>query len=43
MQKALSQVHWDQEGFIERDGVYNWRKKARVLPPGEWWWKGEGG
>ena len=22
VQKDLSQVHWDQESFIERDGVY---------------------
>jgi radical S-adenosyl methionine domain-containing protein 2 len=26
VKKALSQVFWDKESFIERDGIYDWTK-----------------
>ncbi|OCL08696.1 hypothetical protein AOQ84DRAFT_292603, partial [Glonium stellatum] len=35
VQKALSQVHWDQESFAERGGIYDWTKEAGVSSSGE--------
>ncbi|KXX78402.1 Radical S-adenosyl methionine domain-containing protein 2 [Madurella mycetomatis] len=34
VQKALSQVRWDQEAFYERGGVYDWSKEMSDEKPG---------
>jgi radical S-adenosyl methionine domain-containing protein 2 len=31
VQKAIKQVRWDQDGFRERGGVYNWSKEAEKM------------
>jgi radical S-adenosyl methionine domain-containing protein 2 len=28
VQKALSQVHWDEEGFRARGGLYDWSRST---------------
>lgn len=34
VEKALSQVRWDQEAFVERGGVYDWSKEISDEKPG---------